>query len=50
MKWITVQLMKFYLKRAKKRKEECDNPIVEVAYSNLISNFESTITFLKVLK
>jgi hypothetical protein len=46
MKWITLQLMRYQLKKAKKRHEQEGHYILAMAYRNLIKSYETTIFYL----
>lgn len=50
IKWITIQLMKYWLKRAKKHHSKETNTIVKQSYSNLIRNYKNTIVYLEAQK
>lgn len=50
IKKVTIILMKYALKRAKKKLESVDNSIIAHAYSDLIKSYENAILFLGVDK
>jgi len=47
MDWITIKLMEYQLKKAKRQKSKARESFVDAAYFNLITNYKSTILFLK---
>jgi len=46
MKYITIMLMKYQLRKAKRQQRKNDNTIVKQAFEHLIENYKSTIMFL----
>lgn len=48
MKWITIKLMQYQLKKAKKQEANHSNDIVKKAFTRMIDVYENTIGFLKV--
>jgi hypothetical protein len=47
MDWITIKLMEYQLKKAKKQKSKAREYLVEASYLNLIKSYKNTIMFLK---
>ena len=47
MNWITVKLMKYQLRKAKKQLDRQDNPIMQKAFSDMVTSYKTTIMFLK---
>ncbi len=47
MDWITIKLMEYQLKKAKRQKSKAKESFVESAYLNLITNYKNTIMYLK---
>lgn len=46
MKWITIKLMQYQLKKAKKKRDCEEWDILARAYGDLIRSYESAIMFL----
>ena len=47
MDWITIKLMEYQLKKAKKQHSKAREDYVEATYFGLIKSYKSTIRFLK---
>ena len=47
MDWITIKLMEYQLKKAKKQQSKARESFVYAAYLNLITNYKNTIMYLK---
>lgn len=46
MKWITIKLMKYQLRLAKRNQENQENDIIKRAYQHAIECYRDTIMFL----
>jgi len=47
MKWITIQLMRYQLKKAERQQDQEEHDIIARAYRDLIKSYETTILFLE---
>jgi hypothetical protein len=47
MDWITIKLMEYQLKKAKKQRSKAREDYVEASYFRLIKSYETAIMFLK---
>lgn len=47
MDWITIKLMEYQLKKAKKQYSKVREDYVKSSYSKLIESYKTTIMFLK---
>ena len=47
MEWITIKLMEYQLKKAKKQHSKAREDFVEASYFRLIESYKTAIMFLK---
>lgn len=47
MNWITLKLMKYQLKKAKKQVDKHEYSFIKRAFGDMVKSYESTIMFLE---
>jgi hypothetical protein len=50
MNWLTLKLMQYQLKKAKKQHNKEERSIIKRALSHMVKSYESTIMFLEANK